>query len=1111
MSKALLQKVITNGVCGNLNDFFLSVSNFYTEKDDDLADYDDERFANFKGIGEISFEDGQKMVMVTADTTGDLTERSGKKDQYEKAKRILKYYTRYDAGIFVFSDTSGNFRLSLVYGTPDATRTVWSNFRRFTYFVSKELTNNTFKKRVGECSFASLDFIKDAFSVEKVNELFYEEIARYFYRLIGKNNNSPELELPSEGEKKTKSDYEEFAVRLIGRTIFCWFLKHKKSEKEGTPLIPPEVLSLDAVNNNLDYYHSVLEPLFFEVMNKERIARKPLKLPKADSIPFLNGGLFERHPNDFYNGMPAYSLKLDNKWFVDFLTVLEQYNFTIDENSTVDADVSVDPEMLGRVFENLLAEMVPETGETARKETGSYYTPRTIVDYMAEQSLKQYLLTNTLLTEEKAGSLLSYEDNPQEFNQSEKEAVVKALEEITIIDPACGSGAFPMGILHRMLLVLERVDPTLELWRKQYLVALDPMVRQTVEKNIRKENWVYIRKLMIIRDSIYGVDIQPIAVEIAKLRCFLSLVVDEIVADGEPNRGIESLPNLEFKFVAANTLMGLPQITDLGMMENSELINELASIRKEYFISSGEQKELVKIKFTKVQGKLRDHYQKLLIARKTDFTGVTKEIEATGTTQTQLLAEWAPFSYERCDWFDPKWMFGIDKGFNIVVANPPYISAWTMETRDPEERGRLVKEYVRFEVLKGHWDMYVAFVLQGYRLLCEGGTLSYILPNPILREKYASYLRKFLLDNMKICSVLSFAESNVFKNVSRKTVVFVLNKTISDEYTIESYKNSSWEENKSIIEYDVAIQKHSWAKNNLCRFNLDMNDFQTELLDKIDELSSKIGNICYVNYGAQVSSKKKGGFKKGEVVGYTKHGNARKFYEGKDLHRWSIKWRGLWLDYRKDEIYGPRTEQFFESPKVALRHVSDKYHKLGGTLDRTGMYCDHGVVLISPYSTIEKTELIKDFTGYERVDANISLEYLTAHLLSSLSNFYYRYRFATESLQQATSHVYPQAVRAMPIKVISPELQRPFINIVNNILNITKDSDYLSSNSKQVEVKELETQIDKLVYQLYDLSKDEKAVVEGRLFKDNKDGITRAPEIIPTEGVELVDQKENRE
>ncbi len=556
MSKDLLQAVIDRGVEDNLSAFFYDVSKSYSEMEGDLSAYDDEQFTNFQTIGEIVFNPSEKLVVVTAEVLRDLTERSGKKAQYEKAKKILKYYMKYDAGIFVFSDPAGSFRFSLVYGQAEGTKKSWSNFRRFTYFVSRDQTNNTFLRRVGACNFSSLDIIKDAFSVEKVNKEFYKEIAKYYYRLTGKSDYKREMVLPFVAEDDDKK-YEEFAVRLIGRIIFCWFLKHKKSAS-GIPLIPEETLSISAVQTHRDYYHFILEPLFFEVMNRPINERKTVSLPQADKIPFLNGGLFEPHGNDYYVSVPNYALKIPDKWFVDFLSVLEQYNFTIDENSVVDADVSVDPEMLGRIFENLLAEIVPETGETARKATGSYYTPRVIVDYMVEQSLKQYLLTKAALAEDKVNHLLSYEDEPVDLSDTERNAVVTALKEIKVLDPACGSGAFLMGILHRMLLVLEKVDPKLEIWRKQYLDSLDPMVRQTVEKNVSRENWAYIRKLMIIRDSIYGVDIQPIAVEIAKLRCFLSLVVDELVLDSEENRGIEPLPNLEFKFVAANTLIGLP-------------------------------------------------------------------------------------------------------------------------------------------------------------------------------------------------------------------------------------------------------------------------------------------------------------------------------------------------------------------------------------------------------------------------------------------------------------------------------------------------------------------------------------------------------------------------
>jgi hypothetical protein len=291
VSKELLKRVIDKGVEGNLNVFFQDVSKYYRELDDDLSEHNSDRFTGFQAIGEINFSPQEKLVVVTAEVGGDLTERSGKKAQYEKARKILKQYQRYDAGIFVFSDSNGNFRLSLVYGTPDAARLVWSNFRRFTYLVSGDQTNNTFLRRVGDCDFSGLDIIKDAFSVDKVNKEFYKEIAKYYYRLTGKSDYRREMVLPSVGEGDDRK-YEEFAVRLIGRVIFCWFLKHKKSAND-IPLIPKDVLSVSAVNTHKDYYHFILEPLFFEVMNKPIKDRKSIAIPAADKIPFLNGGLFD--------------------------------------------------------------------------------------------------------------------------------------------------------------------------------------------------------------------------------------------------------------------------------------------------------------------------------------------------------------------------------------------------------------------------------------------------------------------------------------------------------------------------------------------------------------------------------------------------------------------------------------------------------------------------------------------------------------------------------------------------------------------------------------------------------------------------------------------------
>lgn len=470
-------------------------------------------------------------------------------------------------------------------------------------------------------------------------------------------------------------------------------------------------------------------------------------------IPFLNGGLFEPHPYDFYTGAPNYGLKVPDAWFIDFFSLLERYNFTITENSSIDVDVAVDPEMLGRIFENLLAEVVPETGETARKATGSYYTPRAIVDYMVKQSLKQYLITKTVLEEEKIERLLDFGEDIEDFSPEEKHAVVTALREIKVIDPACGSGAFPMGILHRMLAVLEKVDPRLELWRAQYLKSLDGVVRQTVEKNISRENWAYIRKLMIIRDSIYGVDIQPIAVEIAKLRCFLSLVVDETVIDGEDNRGIEPLPNLEFKFVAANTLIGLPsKVEAQGAFGVSDAIKKLKELRESYLRSFGAEKLQIEKEFKATQQKLfQENVQWLL----TD-------------AHTRLLVEWDPFSYKASTWFDPNWMFGVEDGFNIVIANPPYIRQEKLKDMKPG-----LKE--RFSCYVGTADIFVYFYERGARILKENGVLTFISSNKYFRSGYGAKLRSFLSNNFRICQIIDFGDAPIFDSIAYPSIIILKN------------------------------------------------------------------------------------------------------------------------------------------------------------------------------------------------------------------------------------------------------------------------------------------------------------------------------------------------
>jgi hypothetical protein len=455
----------------------------------------------------------------------------------------------------------------------------------------------------------------------------------------------------------------------------------------------------------------------------------------------------------------------------------------------VDIELSIEPEMLGRIFENLLAEINPETGDTARKSTGSYYTPRPIVDFMVNESLKQYMLTKTEFEEDKISSLLAYEEEQVELNDDEQDVIIDALDNIKIIDPACGSGAFPMGILQKMLLILQKIDPESKKWANKKIARIDNYIlKNEFQKKVEEGNWDYLHKLGIIQNSIYGVDIQSIAIDISKLRFFLSLIVDENVDDSQENRGIKPLPNLEFKFVCANSLIGLPgKGSQAEIFEEAENVKELRKLREEYFGTYGDHKKEIEKKFQEIQDKM--------------FIASLKWLEA-GKKESQAvkLSQWKPFSGEPCDWFDPDWMFGIKNGFDIVIANPPYIR----------------QELIKFkEKLKGMYtiynsisDLYTYFYEKGFNILKKGGVLTYITSNKFLRARYGKYLRKYLKENTAIKTIINFGSHHMF-NAITNTLIFIGSRE-KNKNNVFIYSDNIEVPDK-ILFSQIALQDREWT------------------------------------------------------------------------------------------------------------------------------------------------------------------------------------------------------------------------------------------------------------------------------------------------------------
>ena len=370
-----------------------------------------------------------------------------------------------------------------------------------------------------------------------------------------------------------------------------------------------------------------------------------------ETIPFLNGGLFEcldapskddpteilridgfSDRNDIPLCVPnelffsdeqtvdlnaAYGTRGKRHKVRGLIHILSSYKFTIAENTPIEEEVALDPELLGKVFENLLAAYNPETKVTARKQTGSYYTPREIVNYMTDESLIAYLKNALILhaesdaqtaeIEEKLRGLLAYNDAPNPFDETETEVLIKAIDTLKILDPACGSGAFPMGVLHKLVFILGKLDPRNEQWRQRQIARVESTIERAeeIDDSTFRENTIrelegeienineaferneldYGRKLYLIENCIYGVDIQPIATQIAKLRFFISLIVDQQIDDSRENHGVRPLPNLETKFVAANTLIGVdkPLQTQIRSPQVDRKEKELEEVRRRHF------------------------------------------------------------------------------------------------------------------------------------------------------------------------------------------------------------------------------------------------------------------------------------------------------------------------------------------------------------------------------------------------------------------------------------------------------------------------------------------------------------------------------------------------
>ncbi|WP_413512471.1 Eco57I restriction-modification methylase domain-containing protein [Myroides odoratus] len=839
--------------------------------------------------------------------------------------------------------------------------------KRFTYLLGEgekvKTPSDRLSKLIGKST--SLQDILNAFSVEALNEEFYKIVQSFFYELvggkIGKGKKVTEygdgiLQLPN----TDRNVRQEFAVRLIGRTVFCWFLKVKKSDA-GIALLPENLLSSNAAKHYNNYYHSILERLFFQTLNTPIDERMDNLPTGAEAIPFLNGGLFEANNEDYYKpnskGNNQNDFGITDDWFLKFFEELEKYNFTIDENSVTEIEVSVDPEMLGRIFENLLAEIDPDSGETARKATGSFYTPREIVDYMATESLVQYIHNKTSIETDRLQPIFKMLEKEEiHFSEKEGNQILDALDQVKILDPACGSGAFPMGVLQKIVQALQKIDPHADKWKKRQIDRINnPIVKKQLKEKLQASGVEYARKIGVIQNSLYGVDIQPIAAEISKLRCFLSLIVDENIDETKPNRGIEPLPNLEFKFVTADTLINLPEEKQRSMFDNFEELQQLEDLRNEYIQSSGKAKVRVKEQFLKVQQKIAKDQSSL-------FADVN--------SKAYKLGNWNPFGNDKSDWFDPKWMFGVEK-FDVVIGNPPYVDIKAL----PKEA---VKDYFkRFETTSNRINLYSIFIERGIYFVSSNGVLAYIHPNSLLVNDSYQKIRDFILPDLS--RIVKLPDS-VFTTATVETMLLFLSKGNEIDYVEAAYFKSQEKIIFNNLEF-IKFNKKAWKSDSTSRFNIFNNPQTINIIDKIEKGSIPLIDLVDFSLGITPYDKHRGHSK--EII-ETRAFHADKkltddyvpLISGKNIHHYYVSNQvkeylkyGSWLG-------APREKKFFEGKKIIVRQILE-----GSNLN-----------IIAAYSEKPRYFTQIGFSLIAKKDIN-KLKFLTAILNSSLMSFYHRVKF----------------------------------------------------------------------------------------------------------------------
>ena len=960
---------------------------------------------------------------------------------------------------------------------------------------------------------------EDALDAEELNRRFYGELFAWFQRAL------TECRFPDDGEGD--GSLERQVIRLITRLLFIWFLKEKGLVPED---IFTEAFAATALKHHAPdatgYYRAVLQNLFFATLNteidkrafskvgqqthrdftkyryRELLSEPDAFLAKLKTVPFVNGGLFDclddfesrtkggKRVDAFTDNIDTQgkALQVPASILLDaehgLFPLFRRFKFTVEENTPLDQEVALDPELLGRVFENLLAAYNPETRNTVRKATGSYYTPRRIVDYMVDEALIAALSERVTATDgdaeflgERLRYLLDYEDAYDDAEElfedaAEKEAIVRAIAKLRVLDPAVGSGAFPMGALHKLTLALRRLDPKNDHWeRLQKELAGDRATAAFESPNQGERDAVLLdisqtfetykdsdfgRKLYLIQNGIFGVDLQPVACQIARLRFFISLTVEQQPTDDANNNyGIRPLPNLETRLVAANTLLGVaaPNQMIFGESEVQRHCAELAHIREQHFNAE--------TRTEKLRLRQRDAEERAALARTLQELGW-------GHDEARMVADWNPYSQNAAaDWFDPQWMFGVE-AFDVVIGNPPYVRADFQDARHKATR-EAIKESEHYETLWEKWDLFVPFMERGFKLLREGGVASLIVSDAFGHAKYALKAREWFLRHARILRLDFYSQLKLF-DAAVHNISYVFQRLAPGE-------------NAPLRRLHEAEFGEVTLLSTAGQDDLTERAFvPAELYVPPPGPTVPLGDICYVSKGMVVHAHERyapGAFVLEDVVSDTKDKlHPKPFVEGKHLDRW-LPFATRWIEWDTDRaprLFSRPTFPELYTAKEKLLSVdmaAGQQDRARVVFDNGKLHHNHSVWSFVPWHELAgvRNRSIRKQARYPGEKGRSKVQYKHRETLEKASQrFHLKYVLAVMNSRSALDfltahrrsniHLYPDDWKKLPIPDVPKRQQQPIVRLVDKILTALRDN-------PNADVSHLECQIDEAVSQHY--------------------------------------------